>query len=537
MKIFKTIKSSFYYILLASSCTVMNACTDLDEKVYSEVLSSDFQPTERDLPYIMSPVYSSFRTLMFGWQGYFDLQEESADHIITPVRPNGWDDGGTYRRMHQHTWNALQWQPYNTWQQAYSSITKANMVIMQIEDGTLPLQGDVAKAAIAELRAARALAYYLLLDNHGNVPIVTDYRDVELPQQRTRKELYDFVVKELTEATPDLSSEVSPMYGRMNVWAAKSLLARIYLNAQVYTGTAEWEKVITLTNEIINSNNYRLDNEYLNVFSSTNHTSPEIIFAVPYDEIYGQGSQLHMKTLDPLSRLVYNMSAGPWGGNCAVPQFIDTYDVDDQRLYDSWIQGPQYHASTGELVITYTKEVPGIGGDGTIAPSNSGYRIGKYAIKKGATNNLDNDYPMFRYADILMMKAESLLRTGKANEAAELVTQVRERAFKNSPSKAAVTGAQLSGGSVYNYGLQNKDGSVNGTNGGADIQFGRFLDELGWEFTAEARRRQDIIRFGVFQTKSWFNHSPHTNAQSRTLFPIPEDELNKNSNLKQNQGY
>src|SRR5690606_37442938 len=105
-------------------------------------------------------------------------------------------------------WNALQWQPYNTWQQAYSSITKANMVIMQIEDGTLPLQGDVAKAAIAELRAARALAYYLLLDNHGNVPIVTDYRDVELPQQKNRKELYDFLLKELTEAIPDLSIEV-----------------------------------------------------------------------------------------------------------------------------------------------------------------------------------------------------------------------------------------------------------------------------------------------------------------------------------------
>jgi len=537
MKIFKTIKSSLYYMLLVSSCTFMNACTDLDEKVYSEVLSSDFQPTVRDLPYIMAPVYSSFRTLMFGWQGYFDLQEESADHIITPVRPNGWDDGGTYRRMHQHTWNALQWQPYNTWQQAYSSITKANMVIMQIEDGTLPLQGDVAKAAIAELRAARALAYYLLLDNHGNVPIVTDYRDVELPQQKNRQELYNFVVEELIEATPDLSTEVSSMYGRMNVWAAKSLLAKIYLNAQVYTGTAEWGKVITLTDEIITSNNYKLDVEYKNVFSATNHTSPEIIFAVPYDEIYGHGSQLHMKTLDPLSRLVYNMAAGPWGGNCAVPQFIDSYDVEDQRLYDSWIQGPQYHAMTGDLVITYTKEVPGIGGDGTIAASNAGYRIGKYAVKKGSTNNLDNDYPMFRYADILMMKAESLLRTGRAIEAAALVSDVRARAFRNNPDKAVVTGAQLNSGSTYNYGLQNKDGGVNSTNGGADIQYGRFLDELGWEFTAEARRRQDIIRFGVFQTKSWFNHTPHANAQSRTLFPIPEDELNKNSNLEQNQGY
>jgi len=514
-----------------------NACTNLDEEVFSEVLEKDFAPTERDLPFIVAPVYASFRNLMFGWQGYFDLQEESADHIITPVRPNGWDDAGTYRRMHQHTWNTIQWQPYNTWQQAYSSITKANMIIMQIEEGTLPLPEDIGASAIAELRAARALAYYLLLDNHGNVPIVTDYRDVDLPDQKTRQEVYDFVVDELKEVMPLLSEDVSAMYGRMNVWAAKALLAKIYLNAEVYTGQQRWDEVIAETNDIIQSGAFRLDPEYKNIFSHTNDESPEIIFAVPYDEVYGHGNQLHMKTLSPLSRLVYNMAAGPWGGNCAVPQFIDTYDEDDQRLYDSWLQGPQYHAVTGELVITYGKEVPGIGGDGTIAADNAGYRLGKYAIKNGATNNLDNDYPMFRYADILMMKAEALLRTGRSNEAALLVSEVRERAFKLTPEKATVTGADLEKGSTYNYGWQDKDGTVAGQNGGADIEFGRFLDELGWEFAGEARRRQDIIRFGVFQTKSWFNHRPHARAQSRTLFPIPNDERNKNPKLDQNPGY
>ena len=136
-----------------------------------------------------------------------------------------------------------------------------------------------------------------------------------------------------------------------------------------------------------------------------------------------------------------------------------------------------------------------------------------------------------------MMKAEARLRTGRADEAAVLVSQVRARAFKEHPEKATVTGAQLLQGSNYNYGIQAVDGTVNATNGGADIQYGRFLDELGWEFTAEARRRQDIIRFGVFQTKSWFNHRPHANAQSRTLFPIPNAEISKNPNLKQNPGY
>ncbi|MFD2599455.1 RagB/SusD family nutrient uptake outer membrane protein [Sphingobacterium corticis] len=525
------------WALMLTSFTLAPACTDLHEQVYSEVLGNTVNPTERDLPFILAPTYASFRALMFGWQGYFDLQEESADHIITPVRPNGWDDAGTYRRMHQHTWNTEQWQPYNTWNQAYATITKVNMVIMQIEDGSLALPEEVGAVALAELRATRAMAYYLLLDNHGNVPIVTDYRDADLPEQRTRQEVYDFVVKELTEALPNLSEDVRSMYGRVNLWTAKALLAKVYLNAQVYIGTAEWDKVIKETDDIISSNQYRLDENYKAVFSHTNESSPEIIFAIPYDEVYGHGNQIHMKTLDPLSRLVYGMAAGPWGGNCAVPQFIDSYDTDDSRLYDTWIQGPQVSAATGAVVITYSKVVPGIGGDGTIAPSNSGYRIGKYAVKQGATNNLDNDYPMFRYADVLMMKAEALLRLGRADEAAVLVSQVRERAFREHPEKANVSGAELLQGSRYNYGLQAKDGTVGGANGGADITFGRFLDELGWEFSAEARRRQDIIRFGVFQTKSWFNHRPHANAQSRTLFPIPNAEITKNPKLKQNQGY
>jgi len=535
----KDMKKIYVYALTACMFVGggMSSCTNLEEEVFSEVLSTSFKPTERDLPNILAPVYASFRSLMFGWQGYFDLQEEPADAIVTPVRPNGWDDAGTYRRMHQHNWNSEQWQPTNTWNQAYASITRANRVIAQIEDGDIPLPDAAGKAAIAELRAARALAYYLLLDNHANVPIVTDYRDVSLPQQRTRKEVYDFIVKELNEISSLLATDVAGTYGRMNKWAAKALLAKVYLNAEVYTGTAQWDAVIKESDEIINSNSYVLDANYSDVFSSTNHNSKEIIFAVPYDEIYGQGSQIHMKTLDPLSRLVYNMSAGPWGGNCAVPQFIDTYDTEDSRLKDSWIQGPQYHAVTGALVIDYQKAVPGIGGDGTVAASNSGFRIGKYKIKQGATNNLDNDYPMFRYADVLMMKAEALLRKGDANGAAALVTQVRQRAFKATPAKAAVKGEDLLKGSVYQYGWQEKNGTVGVSNGGADIKYGRFLDELGWEFAAEAHRRQDLIRFGVFQTKSWFNHNPHAQAQTRTIFPIPLGELTKNPNLKQNTGY
>ncbi|RYY15856.1 MAG: RagB/SusD family nutrient uptake outer membrane protein, partial [Chitinophagaceae bacterium] len=154
---------------------------------------------------------------------------------------------------------------------------------------------------------------------------------------------------------------------------------------------------------------------------------------------------------------------------------------------------------------------------------------------QGARAALSVDFPIVRYADILMMKAESLLRTGKENEAAVIVTQVRQRAFRSNPSKATVTGAELKMGSVYKYGYYNTNATISELQGGADIQFGRFLDELGWEFAAEARRRQDIIRFGVFHTKIWFNHRP--SSMQKALFPIPEGELIKNTNLKQNPGY
>ncbi|WP_439557310.1 RagB/SusD family nutrient uptake outer membrane protein [Dyadobacter sp.] len=523
-------KSTRYIILASMLGAATLSCTDLNEEVYSEVLASTYQPTEKDLPAIVAPVYSSLRSLMLGWQGYFDLQEEAADAIITPVRPNGWDDGGTYRRMHQHTWTSLQWQPENAWQSAFRSITTANRVLSQIEGGEIPLTTSKDQI-VAELRAVRAFAYYLLLDNHGNVPIVTDFKDINLPKQSTRKEVYDFVVKELTEVMPNLSDNASTTYGQMNRWGAKTLLAKIYLNAEVYTGTPQWANAITQADEVIASGKYVLDANYSDVFTWTNFNSKEIIFAIPYDEIYGTGNQIHMKTLDPLSRSVYPMNAGPWGGNCAVPQFIDTYDPEDGRLADSWIMGPQKNATTGAVVITYSKTVPGM--DKTA--SSDGYRIGKYKIKPNATGSLDNDFPFLRYADVLMIKAEALLRTGKAAEAAALVTQVRARAFKANPAKATVTAADLAKGSKYNYGYQAADGTITERQGGEDVKFGRFLDELGWEFAAEAHRRQDLIRFGVYETKKWFNHRPQ--AQQRALFPIPQNEIDKNPNLKQNPGY
>ena len=165
-----------------------------------------------------------------------------------------------------------------------------------------------------------------------------------------------------------------------------------------------------------------------------------------------------------------------------------------------------------------------------------GFRFGKFEYAVGSSNIINNDFPLFRYADVLMMKAECLLRTGHSDEAAEIVTQLRERAFTSAPEKAPVTGAELMGGSVYEYGLRDEGGLGITYEGGDDIQYGRMLDELGWEFNQEGRRRQDMIRFGIFTTKSFLSH-PAQPDDHTSLYPIPRTVLESNANLEQNPGY
>ena len=514
------------------------SCTNLTETPFNEVTQANFNPTAADLAALIAPAYTPLRNVFMGWYGMVDFQEETADELLTPVRPNGWYDGGVYIRLHEHRWDPAQGQPNGLYGTCFSGINAANRVIYQIESGVIPVDAATKTGILAELRAVRAYYYSLLLDNFGNVPIATDFTATDLPVQSTRQEVFDFVVKEFTEAIPQLSTTVgTPTYGRMTQFGAKAILARLYLNAGVYTGTPQWAKVISLTDEIITANKYQLEASYRAPFSRTNDRSPEILFAVPYDAVNANQSNFHMKTLKPDLRFVFNLQAQPWGGSASNPQFIDTYDKDDGRLADTWLMGTQRDAQGRGY--DFVKFVPSI----TKTEFYHGFPVRKYEIYSGETGASDVDYPVMRYAEVLMMKAEALLRTGQADAAAALVTQVRRRNFTGAAaSKATVTGADLTKGSVYNYGWYDTDGIVKdkagGTavlNGGADIQMGRFLDELGWEFAIEAHRRTDLIRFGVFTTKTWFNHVP--NGAFRTIFAIPQNALQTNSKLKQNPGY
>ncbi|MGN6297701.1 MAG: RagB/SusD family nutrient uptake outer membrane protein [Ginsengibacter sp.] len=538
-----------YIIAFTIILSVFSACTKLKDTSYNQIISGEFTPTSSELPALAGAAYVDWRGLLLQWNTVYRAQEVTADEMLTPARPNGWVDGGVYRRLHEHKWTTDDDVVINVWTRAYQGITNCNRIIYQVQSGAIPVASKDTASLVAEMKLLRASYYWMLCDIYGNVPIV-DRFDVPagyLPVQNTRKEVYDFIVKDLEENIPKVTDEVSTAtYGKFNKWAGLTLLAKMYLNAEVYTGSPEWEKCIAVCDTIINFANatgkFILEPNQKNVFVTENENSKEIIFALPFDSKYvneWNSFDVHMQTLEPENQQTYNLQSSPWGGVCAIPQFINTFDREDSRLTDNFIMGQQYTASGDSIFgtmgafvgkpLAYRNYLPGVDQSEEV----DGYRLGKFEIAMGATNRLSNDWPLFRYADVLMMKAECLLRTGNADGAAALVTRVRERDFKSDPSKAVVTGAQLLNGSSYDYGLRNHLTTTD--EGGADIQYGRFLDELAWEFNQEARRRTDMIRFGVFTKKSWLSHSP--NGDYRALFPIPKTEIDKNPNLKQNPGY
>lgn len=532
-------------ILGAALLTGFGSCTQLEDTSYNSIVGDGFVPTDEDVASLLASGYVSWRKTLLLWNGVARAQMISTDQDVLPARPNGWVDGGVYKRMHQHKWTSEDDVPLQSWVRTYDGINTCNRVLYQIESGQIKL-GDREKAIVSELKVLRASYYYILVDLFGNVPIVTrfDVPEGYLPEQHSRKEVYEFIVKELTENIPNLSEEVSSQYyGRFNKWAGYALLAKMYINSEVFSDGAhsDFDKCIAACDEVIKSGKYELEAVRKNVFATKNEGSKEIIFALPFDETYvddWNAFDFHMYSLQPENQATYNFQATPWGGVCAIPQYIDTFDPDDKRLADDFIAGTQFSANgdtlrctMGNLVgqpLTYINKVNSIDG----SEENQGLRWGKFEYAQGITNRLSNDFPLLRYADIYLMKAEAMLRTGHADEAAKLVTLVRQRNFASHPDKAAVTGEQLKSNTCYDYGR--RDNQVT-THQNVEIKYGRMLDELGWEFSQEGRRRQDMVRFGAFTTCAWFSHDP-SNA-TRNLYPIPNKELLANGNLKQNPGY
>jgi hypothetical protein len=535
----KTYSKIVVAILLAAG---FGSCSnDLTETVYSSVTEQSYKYTSKDFYPIVASVYPPLRNVSDHW-GYFCAQEATADAIVMPPNASGWDDGGVYRRMHYHTWTSEQDHVNNMWSWFYRGALIANNVIDQIENDVVPAPSATDRElGLAEVRAMRAWYYWMICDNYGDAPLVT-IRSNELPGKTPRQEIYNFIVAELNDVIPKLSDvQGGSMYGRMNRWAGKALLANIYLNAEVYTGQARWNECVAQCNDIIGSGKCELSPRFKDSFRAAGvEQSKEVLFTVPFDKTLAGGNSIHMYSWHGELKKRFDTEATPWGSGSAmgVGQFIDTYEVGDSRLEDSWIFGEQYASDGTSLVgvydrkgepLIFTKDLP----SASFTKETEGYRMNKFEVEPGSTNNSATDIPLFRYAQVLMMKAECLLRLGQPG-AGELVTQVRRRAFADDPAKAVVTDEQLKANSVYRYGYV-EDYAIVDPGDQSPVQFGRMYDELGWEFAWEMCRRRDAIRFGVYTRKSWLSHRPQ--GDYRSVFPIPEQVITSNPNLVQNPAY
>lgn len=552
----KHIKASAYALFISATLTLASSCTDLDETIYSQISSDDYTFTDANIQSMFSSVYGGLRGVYWGWNGLFDISEESGDCIMTPLRIGiGWGD--LYIPMHKHQFHSHIDHYYTIWYNAYQGINSCN----QLLDRDIVQKSETASA---ELRAYRALFYYILFDNFRNVPLETTYthEDGYLPEQAEPQKIYDFIISELNEVKEKLNKNAR--YGQFNQYAVCMTLAKMYLNHNAWFNTDDntyYQKAYTEVNEVISAHKYTLSPNYTDPFQEDGSSCAEIIFAIPFDYTYATGNYLANKCLHGASASTFGLSGAPWNGSCAVPQFIGTYDSDDSRLSDTWLIGDQYDQNGGLIkvdneALNYTESVHSIDNPG--AYSMEGARFHKYQIVAGKHGTSADDVPFYRLTDAYMIKAECLLRLGGYNgeskeDAAKIVTMIRARAFKNNPQKATRTVSELEGGSIYAYGHRENiakkgeaDNIIQTNEGGSDIQLGGLLDDLAWEFVGEHHRRQDLIRFrltsknmNVYNGKSWFCKDAETNPSDihRNIYPIYQDFLDANLKLKQNTGY
>ncbi|MGQ1947861.1 RagB/SusD family nutrient uptake outer membrane protein [Geofilum sp. OHC36d9] len=553
MRIYKSIKVVVFGVLAFS----FSGCTDLDETIYDTIAAEKYEFSEKDAASMFAPVYSSLRDVYWGWNGYCDIQAESSDLWCTPYRIGiGWGD--LYVSMHKHEFHSQIGHYWTEWNGAYSGINACNKLLA---DEAV----QNSESAVAQLRGYRALYYYILFDLFRNIPLDITYDHPEgwLPEQAEPQQTWDFIIEELNDIKGNCGEDNG--MGQINNYTVNMILAKMYLNHNAWfndhSDNTYYGKAIDEVNEVINSGKFALAPDYSDNFKEDISGSSEIIFGIPFEEKYAGGNYYANKWIHTAGRAVWGFNGWATGGSAALPQFIDTYDADDSRFDDCWTLGQQYDQSGSPIYVdseplVYTKELHSIDNPGCYP--FEGARLIKYEILSGDFGTSYDDVPFFRLADAYMIKAECLLRMGGYNgeteaDAAALVTRVRQRAFKDNPSKAIRTVQDLKGGSVYEYGYRENQGKMGEEDiwvtiyeGGADIELGGLLDDLAWEFVAEHHRRQDLIRFringsnqSVYNGKSWFCKEANADplASHSNIFPIPKDFMDGNPNLVQNPGY
>lgn len=529
---------------------IMSSCTNLDQHVYSVVPQDNFWQTPEQIQAGIAPGYQALTAIPDG--NVFSLNETTSDEQVIPTRGGDWYDGGKWQALWQHTWTPTTTTINDAWNDLYNGVGRVNFALNSLDN--LKEKPDNIANIIAELKVLRAYFYYWAMDLYGNIPLVTSFNtNPDSVTNSTRDAAFKFIEKEIKDNIDLLPANVdASTYGRMTKWAAFSLLAKLYLNAQVYTGQARWADCLKACDSVINAGVYSLSPGYFDNFSPNNESSVENIFVVPFDKINIGGNNWENQTLHYQNQINFRLSGGTWNGYCAAEGFYKLFDTSsvysakggniyrtfiDQRS-GQWLIGQQfstpytyppdknvlYEASDPSLKLTDI----GTGLDLVLTPkveklSNpassfrlAGVRNIKYFPEAGTAGNQSNDMVLFRYADILLMKAECEVRLNQNTaDALNLVNQVRERAYNGSAS--------------HDWTL-------------ANLTLDNILNERGRELAWELWRRQDLIRYEIAGGKPYFgaarvpDKSQDPDGHYR-IFPIPAQQISANPNLKQNPGY
>ena len=547
-------KRLIYIAAFVMAAGVVVSCHKVTVKATTELTPDVFPQDSASFISAAGPAYVALRGNVAA--EYFFQQTYSTDEGIMQARGGNWYDGGQNLEMHYHTWTKDNGYLNGNWYWLSTIIGVVNQELSIL--GKTQPASTAKDQSLAELKMVRALAYFMMMDNWGNVPIDTVYGDFAPRDKTPRADVFNFIESEVKGAIPYLSTSVNTAtYGRFTQYGAYALLAKMYLNAEYYTGIKKYTECIAACDNIISSGKFSIAStaNYLKAFYPANGptavgSQEEFIFAIPYDAVSTntfsfRSANYHARYDLPRSMGSVPAGAGynyfnipfvPGGPASTLPEYyINFNDANDVRN-KQWLTGKQFLPDgVTKLEITTTKagyDAITYKGDTTpytyqleLTPNivlrqststfdcgndevawNMGYRnIKFYPDATSASRNQNNDIPIFRYSDITLMKAEAILRGGAATlgqTALSLANNLRANRTTSAPW------SNITLDSIYN--------------------------ERCREFAWEAWHRNDMIRYGKYEGKWGFK----TNAdQYRRIFPIPTNAFAVNPKLSQNPGY
>lgn len=285
-----------FIVWLSISFLFFYSCTNLDEELYSSLDSGTWYSSEQECMLAMGSAYAGLRYRGTSFWGLFGTEVVTTDEAVVPVHSEGsnLDNNGLWRDLHKHNFSSNQDPMAASWEFCFNTVASCNQIIYQVRNS--PAQFDGKEGMIAELRTLRAFALYKAVDLFGNIPIILDFTETDLPEQLTRTEAFSIIEQELLESTPNLQeSPSSEYYGRCIRPVAFTILAKMYLNSEKWTGVARYNEAIAMCDSIIDGGNYSLEGNYFDNFTIQNENSGEVIFAMPLDKLIGDfGFQMHV---------------------------------------------------------------------------------------------------------------------------------------------------------------------------------------------------------------------------------------------------